>query len=251
MTIEELKVVITATTAGLKKGVADARAQLRGLKSEVNDTQNDVGRLNNQSLEGLKSEFNSTKGQIKDLTSKIKEAEKELANLSKKYNSYFGDVSPENRDAFESMMVKSNPDVASEKASIDNLKENIAGWNTELEAAKANADRLSEAIKNAETNSKKLVKSGNAINKAFNSLSSIFKRMIIRKVLMAIIADIKECIGLLARFDKMQGNLHGYNQALSNLKSQFKQLGANITIALANIITTLEPAISAIIQLVN
>ena len=251
MTIEELKVVITATTAGLKKGVADAKAQLRGLKSEVNGAQSDVDKLNNQSLEGLKSEFKSTNNQIKDLTSKIKEAEKELAKLSKKYNSYFGSVSPDNRDAFENMMLKSNPDIASEKSSIDNLKANIDGWNTELAAAKEHAAKLKDEIEAANTSSKKLAKSGNAINKAFNSLSSIFKRMVIRKILMAIITDIKECIGLLARFDKMQGNLHGYNQALSNLKSQFKQLGANITIAFANIITTLEPAITAIITLIN
>lgn len=75
--------------------------------------------------------------------------------------------------------------------------------------------------------------------------------MAIRKLINAIISDVTDCINLLSRFDKLQNNIHGYNTALSALRSEFKQLGADISVVVMNLLVALEPVLTPLLNVVE
>lgn len=125
MTVEELKIVISAQVQGLRSNLADAKARLRGVASEADNTKASIDSMSDANLAGLKQQFNDAKAKVSELTNKIKEADAELKKLTKEYNSYFVNVSPASRTGFENAL-GNNAEFQKLKENIESVKTNLA-----------------------------------------------------------------------------------------------------------------------------
>ncbi len=266
MTIEELKVVIKAQISNLKKSMTDAKQDLKGVSNEADNTQEHVKSIDKVSLDALKAQLKAQQEELKNTQKAAADTEASLKSLQKasekaiaSYSNLFGEkADPESRDKLLSQLLAQDPQlqeinrkIEEEKAKLESLVSLQRSQTEEIEKTKKAIEDANSAVKNVDNSTKTINTSVKRINKSLNGVGAIFKRLVVKKVLSAIIKQIKEMIPLLARFDKSMGNVLGYNKALSNMTSTFRKLSANVTVAFANLMVTLEPVLTALMNAVS
>lgn len=101
----------------------------------------------------------------------------------------------------------------------------------------------SEAVKKFTARLKQNKLTSNALVKSLTSIKTLLKTRIKRMFISSIFNDIKENINTLARFSSE------FNSAMSNIKNRAKELSANISVSMGEVVKAVEPFVSGIIKL--
>lgn len=242
MTLEELRVIISSETSKLESGIQKAKQALSSLESkarEMGDTvSNAMGAK--ETIKAIKNTRSYTK-QIEELDKQIRVVKADLEEM------------------YQGMSNPKYLDVGAAEAKLENLNNKMAmlkAHQAEVDDANSmknlsnNAKKAALSISATDKATRKLKSTISGIGKLVNGIGSIFKRMIIRKIIMQILKDLKECIDLLAKFDKASGGMDGTNKALSNITSKFKQLSATISVTLMSVLKIIEPIVTRIASLI-
>ena len=112
-----------------------------------------------------------------------------------------------------------------------------------LSAVAKGFNLASEAVKKFTARLKQNRLTSNALVKSLTSIKTLLKTRIKRMFISSIFNDIKENINTLARFSSE------FNSAMSNIKNRAKELSANISVSLGEVVKAVEPFVSGIIDL--
>lgn len=252
MTAEELKVIIKAETSQLKANVQTAINSLKSLSGQANATNNNLSGLGDTSLDKLNQQLEEQKQKLVEVDAAIKEATTSVKKLKAEWESVsssFMKIDPSGN--LLNKVMGQNPDFANLKAELDAAQQNLDNLLGQQKEIKANIKDTEGLIKSANKSVKQVSQNTSTLGGIFKRFFSIAKLRMMRMLISAIISNISEGIKLLARYDNEMGGINGYNKVLSDMTSKFKQLGANISVALIGALQVIWPILKLIIDALN
>ncbi|OZV10795.1 hypothetical protein CIW83_18430 [Tissierella sp. P1] len=199
MTIEELRVLITAKTEGLREGINKATSRLKGFKKSSSDASSAV----NKNVQNMKNQYDQLIKKLDNVNAQAELQQKKLAELRGKYSrfSVLGQDSPKAMKLQEQILrtesrlhnLISTSDKTVGKISELESKMNSAGNSTEkannrfkslkdkLEQIK---DKFRQTGRSAEKSTGKIAGFANMLNKSF---MRILKRIFIYNLIYKMI----------------------------------------------------------------
>ena len=88
-----------------------------------------------------------------------------------------------------------------------------------------------------------------ALQYIWSKFKSVALYRFIRSVLMTLVNGIKEGVQNLAKYDKLMGNVYGYNDAMSKMLSTWTQLKNTLGLVAGDVLKRIIPAITTLINL--
>lgn len=107
------------------------------------------------------------------------------------------------------------------------------------------AKKAISSLKSFVTQAKKTTLQSNALAKSLTSVKRLLVTRIKRMFISAIFNNVKEGLKQLALFNS------AFNEKMSEMKNSATQLSGNISVTIGNILSALEPVITAIISMLN
>ena len=111
-----------------------------------------------------------------------------------------------------------------------------------FQAASKGAQKLTSVVKNYISQTKKAHKETNFLVKSLTSLKRMLITRIKRMFISAIFNSVKESLKTLAQFSD------AFNDAMSSIKNRSKELSGNLAVSFGNIVQTLEPIVTGLLE---
>lgn len=275
MTIEQLKVIITAETSKFKQSIADIKNQLRGTSSEAEKTGQSLDNAfkvdttqAKQQLEDLRYSLITQKRELQSTRAEVKKANEEYKQIAKTFEGIERTVNTSQGRWSDKLINAAFPNYNDLKSQYEAAKaalnEAVAKQRTQEEAVNATKIKYEDLAHSIRKANNEIKETGNEVKKTtkevtklqnpFKKLTSffnMFKLRLIRMTIMAIIRQVKESLDLLYQYDYEMGNIGGYNKSISDLRSEFKKLSADIAVAGSELLTMLAPALTQLLHLLE
>lgn len=247
MTIEELRVLITAKTEGLREGINKATSRLKGFKKSSDDASSAV----NKNVQNMKNQYDQLIKKLDNVNAQAELQQRKLAELREKYSrfSVLGKDSPKATKLQEQILrtesrlynLISTSDKTASKISDLEEKMNSAGVSTEKTSDKFKSlkDKLEQIRgkfqqtgRSAEKSTGKIAGFSNMLNRSF---MRILKRIFIYNLIYKMIRGL---------INYMNGALKTNNQFANSLNA----IRTNLRVAFQPIYDFILPAINALMR---
>lgn len=176
MTIEELRVLITAKTESLQDGINRATSRLREFKKTSDEADSTMGgnvKSMERKLESLNSSFQKTQAKIMETTKKIEELKAKQSEKMDFYKEFPAFTGMSKEDSLKQLF-KSDPGIQKLQVEIDKLQAKMQPFVDKNKQAKEEMNGLAQAIKrvSSETN-----EANSHIKKTTNSTSKLGRKI--------------------------------------------------------------------------
>nr|MDD3840757.1 hypothetical protein [Clostridia bacterium] len=172
MTIEELRVVISAKTEKLQEGINKATSKLRNFKKTSDDTSSAMGgsvKSMQKKLDSLSASFEKTQAKISNMQGELARLYEKQDAIVEKYRSMPA-FSGMTKDESLEQMIKSDAGFQKLSSEIDKLQAKMQPFIEKNRQTKEEANKLSEALSRVGDNAKnagdKIEKSGDSSQRA-------------------------------------------------------------------------------------